>query len=232
MFKSYIEWKKKVKCFHIENSHLSLDVNLYDYFLWRKNRFKKNKYLENPYPWLTNKTINFLKSYKGDDINLFEWGSGASTLWYSKQGYNVYTVEHDKEWYESLISHQIYKENKNIEITYISLQISKNRDKDCILSSRMPGYDFTDYVNAINKYNYEFFDLIVVDGRSRVHCLNVALRHLKRGGWIILDNADRKDYMTSNELNKYLLEWQSLDLSGVVYGIRYISGAKAWRKPN
>lgn len=57
----------------------------------------------------------------------------------------------------------------------------------------------TRYVNRPKKLKKKF-DLIIVDGRKRVRCFNLAKTLLKPGGKIILHDAWRKEYLEA--LNK------------------------------
>jgi hypothetical protein len=48
---------------------------------------------------------------------------------------------------------------------------------------------------VIDKYPDCTFDIIIVDGRSRNHCIDHAIQKLKSGGSLILDNAERDEYI-------------------------------------
>lgn len=50
-----------------------------------------------------------------------------------------------------------------------------------------------EYVEEITNYTNEF-DIIVLDGRERVQCCLNTLPALKKGGIIIWDNSDRREY--------------------------------------
>jgi hypothetical protein len=47
-----------------------------------------------------------------------------------------------------------------------------------------------EYPCAINLGAFEYYDIIVVDGKQRVQCCSAALSRLRKGGIIILDNSD------------------------------------------
>jgi predicted O-methyltransferase YrrM len=48
------------------------------------------------------------------------------------------------------------------------------------------------YYDTISEY--EPFDCILVDGRNRIRCMSSAVKRVKPGGVIILDNAERPQY--------------------------------------
>jgi hypothetical protein len=54
--------------------------------------------------------------------------------------------------------------------------------------------DFRDYVDAIDSFPDQSFDLVIVDGRARELCLPLAFDKVRPGGFLLLDDADRPDY--------------------------------------
>jgi len=120
-----------------------------------------------PIPWFTYPAIDFLAQFDYSDKEVFEYGSGYSTLFWSKRAKNVVAVESYKEWYEKI---------KQEVGSNVSMLLSSN--------------DRHEYAEQIEKYG--LFDIIVIDGigESRVLCAELAKKHLRKGGMIILDNSD------------------------------------------
>jgi hypothetical protein len=56
------------------------------------------------------------------------------------------------------------------------------------------GKNFKNYASFIDKFENEYFDVILVDGRSRPSCIMHSIPKLKKGGYLILDNSDRSYY--------------------------------------
>ena len=56
------------------------------------------------------------------------------------------------------------------------------------------GGNFEKYAKVIDSFPDEYFDIIVVDGRARPSCVQQAIPKLKKGGWLIIDNSERKYY--------------------------------------
>lgn len=50
------------------------------------------------------------------------------------------------------------------------------------------------YASECDKFEDEYFDVILIDGRNRVDCFNHSERTLKKGGTMILDNSERGEY--------------------------------------
>lgn len=99
----------------------------------------------------------------------YEFGSGGSTKLATRHGVEVFGVESDKFWVETL-----HKEAGPLcKVDYVDIGPTKewgypvdetNNDK------------FPDYSEAIMRYENRF-DVILIDGRFRVACTLNAIRH-------------------------------------------------------
>jgi methyltransferase family protein len=122
-----------------------------------------------PVPWYTYPAIEYLKQLEYFDKDVFEYGSGQSTLFWAERARRVVTVEDDEAWY-AIVSQKI---PGNCEL---------------VLET-----DLSEYARYIHRYPGGF-DVIVVDGaargKTRLKCCQAALQALRPGGMIVLDNAD------------------------------------------
>ncbi|MEO5894411.1 MAG: SAM-dependent methyltransferase [Vicinamibacterales bacterium] len=122
-----------------------------------------------PVPWLTYPAIEYVGRLDLSGKSVFEYGCGNSTRYWGREAGNVVSVEHEKEFYQ-----------------LIAPQLPSN----CELAFRSPAQV---YVAALAEYSARRgrgFDVIVIDGHSRVRCAEGAAQHLAPGGMIILDNSD------------------------------------------
>lgn len=124
----------------------------------------------NPLPWFTYPSIDFLRERVPADAKVFEYGMGASTLWWSKIAGKVCSVEHHKGWFDTISVH--LPENVSPEL--------------CDLRTE-------EYVNAVERPS-ESFDIIVIDGRRRVECARRCPNALSERGVIVWDNSERQGY--------------------------------------
>lgn len=120
-----------------------------------------------PIPWMNYSFINFLEPRLNQGMNIFEYGSGYSTLYLADRVGCVTSVEFDESW---------YKEMKN------NLQHKRN----CELMYRP---EPNQYAEAIREYKEESFDVIIVDGRDRKECIKHILPFLSDDGVVILDDS-------------------------------------------
>ena len=121
--------------------------------------------------------------------NLRVYGSGNSTLYYAARVKHVYTIEHDKDWYERVKS--TLPKNTSLYHSQLSGQYEK--------SIELPGIKF---------------DVIIVDGRRRNNCLKEAVNYIKENGIIVLDDSERESYKEGIDL---LLElgFKKIDFWGI-----------------
>ena len=144
-------------------------------------------------PWWTYSSIAEVERFLAERRNLrvLEFGSGASTVWLSKRASHVTSIEHHKGWYDMLSKRSDFGDN--IELR---LREPKAVHEGSTIRSEKPGYldsDFADYVTAARESAVKY-DVIVIDGRARNACLDVAVEILNTGGLIIFDNTNRKRY--------------------------------------
>lgn len=147
-----------------------------------------------PIPWTTYSFIDFVKPRLNKQMNIFEYGSGYSTLFFAKHVKKVTSVEHDEKWFKKL-KNQI-PPNAVIFIKSIS-----------------------DFVESIAD-NEEKYDLIFIDGEERVSCLKKSVSHITSNGVIILDDSERIEYLdgVENLLNN---SFKRIDFWGISPGCLY-----------
>ncbi len=133
-----------------------------------------------PVPWLTEGAISFLEDYFKEHPNakVLEFGSGASTVWFADKTTNLVSVEHSPQWYTDVKK----------------ILADRFGDREIVHLVPRPYYCFCD------QFPDEYFDLILVDGRNRKGCIHHSIRILKKGGVLMLDNAERSYYKKGMDL--------------------------------
>lgn len=172
---------------------------------WNSSLNGKASPLTDEQPWITFAAIEFLKQILTKDMRVFEYGTGGSTLFFAKRVKEVISIEHDCVWSQKVIDLLEKKKYKNVKISLIEpkldeLSIGKDpSDPNAYISSSylFSGYSFENYSRSIDMYPDGYFDLIVIDGRSRPSCFVHSLPKLKTGGYILWDNTDRNYYYPS-----------------------------------
>lgn len=143
-------------------------------------------------PWWTfeasDRVAEFLRTRP--DARVFEWGSGASTVWLSRRSGSVTSIEHDARWAE--LVEPVLPGNAVVRVVR---PVPATGGPEQQLSEK-PGFeelDFAGYVDAMEGIEGDF-DLVVVDGRARNACFHRAITRLAPGGVLVFDNVDRQRY--------------------------------------
>lgn len=177
-------------------------------------------------PWWTYKAIdevtNFLNALPS--ARVFEWGSGASTIWLAKRSASVVSIEHDEKWHAFLNEKVRHTANVSTKLVEPVAEVSKGS-----VVSEKPGWtgqDFSEYARSILDFRGEF-DLIVIDGRTRAACLENAVLKLSKGGIILFDNSRRKRYRQA--INACGL--QQLRLHGLTPSLPYVDETSLLTRP-
>ncbi|MEP7323363.1 MAG: hypothetical protein ABI761_15670 [Saprospiraceae bacterium] len=168
--------------------------------------------LEKHIPWVVFKAKNWIDSYLNENMFVFEWGSGGSTIYFANRVKKVISIEHSIEWYEKVSNTIGYEKIKNCDYFLIEPQKSSIAQflpygSYTYVSKTFKEHSnllFKKYVRKIDEYPDEKFDLIMIDGRSRAACINHAVKKVKKGGYLLLDNSERDIYLpVMKKLNRF-----------------------------
>lgn len=130
---------------------------------------------------------------KKESLNILEWGAGRSTIHFSnfmkQKGINFQwiAIENHIPWHQDVLS--MIESNSLTESTSCLLKSGTHEERKP-LQEKM---DMTDYVNHPSSLGKEF-DLVIVDGRRRLECLEAASSLLSPTGVTVLHDAERPDY--------------------------------------
>ena len=146
-------------------------------------------------PWWTfeaaDQVDQFLASRPG--ARVFEWGSGASTVWLSRRAASVVSVEHDPHWAD--LVEPVLPDNVTVRVVE-PVPASGAPGQQLSEKPGFAGLDFSSYVAAVDDVDGGF-DLVVVDGRARGACFDRAVSRLAPGGVLVFDNVDRERYRSA-----------------------------------
>lgn len=164
--------------------------------------------LRHKLPWITFGAIDFLNDLNLAGQNVFEYGSGGSTLYWLNHGAKCVSIEHDEAWYTRLqteLQANWHKDYTLLDYRFITPSIHPNvfhfdaADPDDYSSDEYPNKHqrYEAYVKQIDTFPDNHFFVVLIDGRSRAACIKHAINKVSIGGYIVLDNAERK-YYTQN----------------------------------
>ena len=131
-------------------------------------------------PWLTRQAVEILDDrLKPSDVGL-EWGSGRSTAWLAQKVSHLISIEHNNYWYNRVKKLLCDKGIENVELIFAPLETK--------------GEEQPEYIRVAAESaegGKAGLDFILIDGRLRDQCTEVALQLIKPGGMLIIDDAAR-----------------------------------------
>jgi hypothetical protein len=195
--------KKSLKSWFRRPGLKSISSYFKYYGTWRDHLISGRNSVDDQTPWMCFPAIEFLKNIASPGMRVFEYGSGGSTMFWQSRVQEIVSVEHDLPWYNQ-IKERLLRDAIN-NVTYILCEpvqdpdFSKKKFEDPRgFISGDPAYTgkiFENYARTIDSYPDHHFDIVIVDGRARPSCIQQALPKLKVGGWLVIDNTERKYYM-------------------------------------
>jgi len=175
---------------------------------WLDSRSPGSSPLTLGIPWINFPAIDYLEREINRKSICFEWGMGGSTVYLRSRASAVISVEHDHEWFlkckneinndNPIFDLSVFKEYRS-RLKFIPPCFNPNDDMGFFRSGvkKYSGMSFEDYVLYINQWPDYSFDLVLVDGRSRLDCLSAAINKVKTDGILMLDNSDYGRYQVS-----------------------------------
>lgn len=124
---------------------------------------------------------------------VFEYGSGASTVWLGNRSGEVHSVEHHAGFAE--VMRRVLTQ-ADLDGTVQLHEVAVQQSPHPVTRSGRKGedtVDYTDYVRCIEGVG-GLFDVVVVDGRARVACCLAAIPFLAPDGIILFDDSQRPRY--------------------------------------
>lgn len=161
-------------------------------------------------PNMTYKERNVIKNIlngaaRGHKINILEWGSGSSTVYFSKYleeagvEFDWYSMENSPRWYNHVLN-QVRKRGLDAKAHIYLFDFKPFWER--------PAWDWSDPnprafgpVEETERRYILFpgtlglkFDVIIIDGRFRRRCLIEAQKILSPAGCVILHDAQKERY--------------------------------------
>ena len=138
-------------------------------------------------PWLTQGANEFLSTYiRPSDVGL-EFGSGRSTLWFAARVSRLVSVEHDRDWHKRISASLADKAFGHVDYRYLAGDVNDPVAMEGAVQE------------ITSQFNTGHFDFVLIDGVYRDICTREALRIIRPGGILIVDNVNR--HLPSNSVS-------------------------------
>lgn len=148
-------------------------------------------------PWWTYESADLVQQHLtalGGRARVFEFGSGASTVWLARRAASVDSVEHVPAWAERVRA--LLATTPGLlcrPAVHVVEPVPSASPETPSGSPSAQGLDFTAYVRTIHEVRGPF-DLVLVDGRAREAAVRAALDVVAPNGVVLLDDAQRSRY--------------------------------------
>ena len=125
--------------------------------------------------WMHDREKAVIEKYLHPQATMMEWGSGGSTVEFSKKVKKYYSVEHNLDWYSEVLKaipsnvSLYYKTNKPLPSNYNQ--------------SEYQHYD--EYLDVVYQIG-DRFDVVLIDGRARRLCALKVIPYLKPDSIVII----------------------------------------------
>ena len=134
-------------------------------------------------------------------MNVFEYGSGGSTIYFAKRAASVTSTEDNREWLERVQAHLAAEAISNATLLFRPFDFCHPVD-----------FEKSDYLQSIPDRP---FDMIIVDGTEesvqvRPTCFRYAETRIAPGGVIIVDDSWRYPQLRFDNRAKSFREFRSI----------------------
>jgi predicted O-methyltransferase YrrM len=164
-------------------------------------------------PWLTEDANRLLQTYLlPSDVGI-EFGSGRSTLWFASRVSKLVSVEHDQAWHRQVSESLVQKRLFNVDYRYLAGDVKDMRSMGGEI-----------HVVTADLQSGQF-DFVLVDGVCRDLCTREALRLLRPGGMLVIDNVNR--HLPSASVSPHSRSYE-MGPDGVLWG-EIAQEIKPWR---
>lgn len=136
-------------------------------------------------PWLTADAIRLLSGMlRPTDVGL-EFGSGRSTSWLAARVAHLTSVEHDQSWHNR-VSRELKELQVAVDYLFVPRDVPEQQGQD------------SSYAAVAGRFADDSLDVALVDGAYRDACMTRLLPKIRKGGLLVLDNAEWYLPSTSN----------------------------------
>jgi methyltransferase family protein len=163
-------------------------------------------------PWIVPAAIGWLRRRIRSDWLILELGAGRSTIWFAHRAATVLSFEDNEYW---------------IDQTRIRLREERLDNVDLRVSpvEKFPA--------AVGRLPDRSFDLVVIDflespELTRVELTEPAMKKVRRGGLLLLDDSDRPGYA---DAYRTLAGWDERRFTGIKDGWPEVCETAIFRRP-
>ncbi len=124
-------------------------------------------------PWLCYNAVRYLERQVRPSWHVLEYGSGASTLWFAQRVAAVHSIEANQNW-----------------LAFVRQRLPPGSEQTVTLEYRSGALERVEEFARLTTHPDASLDCVLIDAHARDVCVPEAVRVIRPGGLIVLDNTD------------------------------------------
>jgi len=125
---------------------------------------------------------------------MLEWGSGGSTLEFSRHVARYCSVEHDPVWHARVRAAVEARGLANVALVLVPPNLPLDGLPNYARTPEERYAQFKDYIEAVDRFGVPQFDRVLIDGRSRPECAARVLPRLAPGSVVFIHDFFNPKY--------------------------------------
>ncbi len=154
------------------------------------------------FPWYVKPFLDVLSTWDLSDKVVWEYGLGASTIWYAHKAKEIYGVDSNTQWLSAVLD-RLKELGKTGRFQLANTAFHTEHEA-------MLHYTNSIYMTDVC-VSGDLFDIVVIDGLYRDECIPHALKYLKPGGELIIDNYNQPSVWMATQKSQDLLADETFD---------------------
>ncbi len=141
-------------------------------------------------PMMSNIEFNLMVKYLDKNDTMLEFGSGGSTIHLSNIVEKLYSLEHNKKWFEKVKD----VVSDNVDLRYIKCHYPNN-NVHCDYTNEKDKQYWGPLIEGAKNLNEERFDKVLIDSRARAYCAIDVLKYIDKDSIVFIhDYTHRPKY--------------------------------------
>jgi predicted O-methyltransferase YrrM len=145
-------------------------------------------------PFMGEAEIRLIRRYLRIDDVMLEWGSGGSTLEFSRHVARYCSIEHDPEWHARVRAAVEARGVANVTLLLVPPNLPLDGLPNYARTPEERYTQFKDYIEAVGGFDVAQFDRVLIDGRSRPECAARVLPRLAPGAIVFIHDFFNPKY--------------------------------------
>jgi hypothetical protein len=151
-------------------------------------------------PWMSQAEIRMIERYLAPNYTALEYGSGGSTVHFSKLVREYYSIEHNRDWYERTKKHLSTTTDRKVKKYILSEVKEYPPGSNNQIPVLWPDLEKTERFKLFDQYIKEpgnfgvKFDACLIDGRARPECAKYIYDHMAEGSYIFIHDYWPRGY--------------------------------------